>query len=39
MAQAEEYRFKVVDATKNIDDIADLVWLETGTIIKRAGIS
>jgi len=39
MAHAEEYRFKVVDATKKIDDIADLVWLETGILIKRAGIS
>ncbi len=38
LARAEDHRFKIVDATKKIDQIADLVWLETESLIEKAGI-
>jgi dTMP kinase len=37
LARAEENRFKIVDATNTIDQIADLVWLETKSLIEKAG--
>jgi dTMP kinase len=37
LASAEENRFKIVDATNTIDQIADLVWLETKSLIEKAG--
>ncbi|MBM4236593.1 MAG: dTMP kinase [Firmicutes bacterium] len=39
LARAEMKRFKVVDATKSIDQIAKLVWFETKSLIENAGIS
>jgi dTMP kinase len=38
LARSEEHRFRIVDATNTIDQIADLVWFETESLIKKAGI-
>lgn len=37
LARAEEHRFIIVDAKNTIDQIADLVWLETESLIEKAG--
>lgn len=39
LAYADEHRFRVVDATRRIDQIADSVWFETKSLIEKMGIS
>ncbi len=38
LAQAEKHRFRVIDATEKIDQIAGLVWSGSRSVIKKAGL-